>query len=117
MTDAAIKEFLEEAGYPEHVCQAGRQGLLERWSRFVAEVEQGYELGLEDYRNELDVRALLSKLGLDEEARETDERFRRILKAPDKPVWETEPDGFWNYGHPCHMFGELLADLQAERLL
>src|SRR5258708_3423698 len=55
MTDAELVEYLRENGYPEHICRAGRAGLLAKWAAFVDEVERGYKLGLEDYRNDLDL--------------------------------------------------------------
>jgi len=77
MTDQELADYLRENGYPEHVCRAGRAGLLARWSKFVDEVEGGYKLGLEDYRNDLDLRAVIALAGLDAEARAGDERFAR----------------------------------------
>ena len=38
MTDEELREYLRESGYPEHVRRAGRQGLIERWRKFVADV-------------------------------------------------------------------------------
>jgi hypothetical protein len=54
MTDQEMAAYLRENGYPEHLVRAGRAGLIERWRKFVEEVEHGYKLGLEDYRNDLD---------------------------------------------------------------
>jgi len=31
MTDAELADYLSENGYPEHICRAGRTGLLARW--------------------------------------------------------------------------------------
>ena len=56
MTDAEIRDYLRDNGYPSHIVRGGREGLVRRWRQFVTEVEQGYEFGLEDYRNDLDVR-------------------------------------------------------------
>jgi len=118
MTDAELADYLRENGYPEHVCRAGRDGLLARWKRFVDEVERGYKLGLEDYRNDLDLRSILSLARLDKEARADDERFRRLLTATDKRVWESSHENaFWDWGYPKNASGELLEDLKAEGLL
>ena len=59
MTDEEMIAYLRENGYPEHVVRAGRTGLIERWGKFVGEVERGYKFGLEDYRNDLDLRGII----------------------------------------------------------
>ena len=46
--------------------------LFERWRKFVEEVESGYKLGLEDYRNDLDIRGILRMLGLDGDVQDDD---------------------------------------------
>jgi len=115
MTDSELVEYLRENGYPEHICRAGRAGLLAKWTAFVDEVERGYKLGLEDYRNDLDLRAILALAGLDASA--DDARLRRLLTATDKRVWESSPgDPFWDFGYPKNASGELLEDLKAEAL-
>jgi len=117
MTDPELVEYLRENGYPQHICSAGRTGLLAKWAAFVDEVERGYKLGLEDYRNDLDLRAILALAGLDDAARADDERLRRLLTATDKRVWESSPgDPFWDFGYPKNASGELLEDLKAEAL-
>lgn len=117
MTDAELADYLRENGYPEHICQAGRTGLLARWAGFVDDVERGYKLGLEDYRNDLDLRAIIALAGLDAQARADDERFRRMLTATDTRVWESAPgQPFWDFGYPKNAAGELLNDLEAEGL-
>ncbi len=70
MTDQEMAAYLRENGYPEHVVRAGRAGLIDRWGKFVAEVERGYRYGLEDYRNDLDLRGIIAMLGLDAEVAE-----------------------------------------------
>jgi hypothetical protein len=117
MTDPELQEYLRQNGYPEHVWRAGRGGLIERWRKFVGEVEHGYRLGLEDYRNDLDLRAVISLVGLDPEVRDADSRFRDLLTARDRRVWESAGgDPFWDFGYPANAGGELLEDLRAEGL-
>ena len=53
MNDAEMQQYLRENGYPEHVVKAGRKGLIERWNKFVDEVERGYGFGIEDYAKAL----------------------------------------------------------------
>ena len=117
MTDSEAVAYLCANGYPEHVCRAGATGLVERYRHFVESVERGYRLGLEDYRNDLDLRALLTLLGRDAEVAEADDRLRAVLCPAAARIWESgagEP--FWDFGYPGNATGELLADLEAENL-
>jgi hypothetical protein len=118
MTDAELTAYLRENGYPEHIVRAGRAGLLERWKRFVDEVEHGYKLGLEDYRNDLDLRGIVALAGLDSEAQADDQRLRSLLTPTEQRVWEsTHENPFWDWGYPKNATGELLADLKAEGIV
>jgi len=84
MTDEEMNTYLRDNGYPEHIVRAGRAGLIERWGKFVDEVERGYRFGLEDYRNDLDLRGIIAMLGLDEEVADLDRRFQALLTHRDK---------------------------------
>jgi hypothetical protein len=118
MTDSEIEAYLREAGCPEQVWRAGRKGLLGKWREFVDEVERGYALHLEDYRNDLDVRDLIARIGLQAEAAESDRRLRRLLVFTADPIWESEnKDAFWLFGYPRNAGSDLRADLEAEGLL
>jgi len=113
MTDAEIRGYLEDNGYPRHVVAAGREGLVRRWRDFVREVERGYRFGLEDYRNDLDVRGILAILQLDADVAEEDARFEAMLTGCDRRVWESAPgDPFWDFGYPRNASAELLRDLK-----
>jgi len=116
MTDAEIRDYLRENGYPEHIVREGRAGLLRRWREFVERVERGYSLGLEDYRNDLDVRAIIALAGAENDAvRSLDERLKKILIATDKRVWESAPGNpFWDFGYPANAGEALLEDLRRE---
>jgi hypothetical protein len=117
MTDEEMAAYLRQNGYPEHVIRAGRVGLIERWRKFVESVEHGYKLGLEDYRNDLDLRGIIAMLGLDSEVQELDRRFEAMLTDRDKRVWETSGDApFWDFGYPRNAAGELLENLITEGL-
>ena len=118
MTDQELAEYLAENGYPEHIRRAGRAGLLARWTKFVDEVERGYKLGLEDYRNDLDLRGIIELAGLGSEAQADDERLRGLLTATGNRIWESShANAFWDWGYPANASGELLEDLKAEGLL
>jgi hypothetical protein len=108
-----VDEYLVENGYPEHVIRAGRAGLVRKWREFVEQVERGYPLGLEDYRNDLDVRAILAQADAeDAEVFALDERLKKLLINRDRRVWESAPaDPFWDFGYPRNAGPDLLDDL------
>lgn len=117
MTDSEMAAYLRENGYPEHIVRAGRAGLIERWRKFVEEVERGYKFGLEDYRNDLDLRGIIAMLGLDEEVKDLDHRFEAMLTDRDTRVWESSAaDPFWDFGYPKNAGLRLLEDLSNEGL-
>lgn len=118
MTDMEIQDYLRDNGYPEPIVREGRAGLVRRWREFVGQVESGYPHGLEDYRNDLDVRAILELAGGEEdEIRTLDARLQKMLSATSVRVWESAPSPFWDFGYPCNAGPELIADLRAEGLL
>ncbi len=123
MSDPEIQNYLRDNGYPEHVVRDGRAGLLRRWSEFVGQVERGYTPGLEDYRNDLDVRAILelAVAGTADpsatEVQSLDERLKNMLIATNVRVWESAPSPFWDFGYPRNAGPQLIEDLRAEGLL
>ena len=117
MTGEEIRQLLEDYGYPPHVVRAGGDGLVAAWDKFVADVRRGYRLGLEDYRNGLDVRTLLAQAGLADDAEDSDRAFRAALDHTGQQVWESAAeDPFWIFGYPSNASGRLLEDLEAEGL-
>jgi hypothetical protein len=118
MTDEEMISYLRENGYPEHVIRAGRKGLIERWGKFVGEVERGYKFGLEDYRNDLDLRGIISMLGMDREVSDLDKRFEALLTGREKRIWESSgTDPFWDFGYPANAGKALLEDIKKEGLV
>ncbi|MDX2152109.1 MAG: hypothetical protein SFV54_15330 [Bryobacteraceae bacterium] len=92
--------------------------LIEEYRLFVDEVERGYQFGLYDYRNDLDLRAEISRAGLADKVKDLDARFRAALIAPALRIWESDVDNpFWIYGYPAKASDELLEDLRAEGLI
>ncbi len=113
-----VEEYLRDNDYPEHIVREGREGLVRRWREFVEQVERGYRLGLEDYRNDLDVRAILAQADAeDDEVLALDERLKKLLVACDQRVWESAPDDpFWDFGYPGNAGPQLMEDLHNEEL-
>ncbi|MGH9613733.1 MAG: hypothetical protein ACRD4P_11695, partial [Bryobacteraceae bacterium] len=117
MTDEELTEYLRDNGYPGHIVRGGRAGLIERWKRFVGEVERGYRYGLEDYRNDLDIRGIIALVGIAEEVSEDDRRLEAMLTNRETRVWEsTSENPFWDFGYPRNARHALLEDLKAEGL-
>src|SRR5579862_6079863 len=117
MTDARVQEYLRDNGYPEHVVREGRAGLVRRWKEFVEQVERGYSLGIEDYRNDLDIRAIIHKAGAEDEAvHALDTRLKKMLTGT-KRVWESGVNNdFWCVGYPKNAGADLMEDLRREGL-
>ncbi len=117
MNDAELRQFLEDYGCPPRVVRGGREGLIRRWEKFVEEAASGYHLGLEDYRNDLDLREIIEQAGLASEVRAADERLRALLAPAARPLWESATaDAFWIWGYPRNASGALRDDLHAEGL-
>ena len=115
MTDEELAAYLRDNGYPEHIVRAGRAGLIERWRKFVAEVERGYRFGLEDYRNDLDLRGIIAMLGLDAEVRDADQRLEALLTQRETRIWESSAESpAWDFGYPRNAGHQLLEDLKKE---
>jgi len=109
--------MLRERGAAEHIVKEGAEGLFTRWRKFVDQVETGYKLGLEDYRNDLDIRSLIAFTGLDPEVLHEDHRFRKLLTHTRQAVWTSDtPHAFWVCGYPKNAGGALLKDLRREGL-
>jgi hypothetical protein len=118
MTEEEIRDYLSDNGYPEYLVQRGGPGLVVRWKDFVSEVEKGYKRGLEDYRNDLDLRGIIALVGLDAEVQDADTRLEAMLIARDQRVWESgDGNPFWDFGFPKNASGYLLKGLQEEGLV
>ncbi|HXJ41274.1 MAG TPA: hypothetical protein VNH18_18475 [Bryobacteraceae bacterium] len=117
-TDQAVATALADRGAPPHIVQGGAAGLIRRWRDFVSQVEAGYPLGLDEYRNDLDLRSLIAFVGLASRVQAEDARFRAVLVAPDTAIWSSDaPEAWWTRGYPGNSGPLLREDLQAEGLL
>ena len=114
-----VRRKLRERGAPEHIVSDGGEGLVRRWRQFVEQVEKGYPLGLDDYRNDLDIRTLIAFAGLDAAVSAEDARLRALLAdaAAGRSIWDSDvPGAFWVRGYPRNARGELRDDLISEGL-
>lgn len=117
-TENQVADLLRARGVPSRVIEAGAAGLLVGWHAFVSQAEAGYAFGLDDYRNDLDLRSLIALTGLDAAAAEDDARFRRLLTQTDLEVWSSdESHAWWTRGYPANSGPDLLADLRAAGIL
>ena len=122
MTNSQVQAYLRENGYPEHLVRDGRDGLVRRWREFVEQVEKGYRLGLEDYRNDLDIRGILRLAGVeDAEVFALDQRLKAWLTPSSRRVWESAASGeagepFWDFGYPRNAGKALREALREEGL-
>ncbi len=119
LSDEQIRQYLRDNGSPEHIVRSGRAGLIERWQTFVQEVESGYHFGLEDYRNDLDLRGIIEHTGLaaDPAVVAADEKLRPLLQPAANRIWESSAgEPFWDFGYPKRSGRDLQRDLKREGL-
>ena len=117
MTDEEFKAYLNGLGWAEHVWRDGKQGLIDRWARFVREVETGFcpNCLFEEYQNDLDIRLAIRVACLDEEVKYWDARFVAMLARHDIRVRCAEReivDDFWNFGYPRNASGYFLREIR-----
>jgi len=112
--DDSVRALLRDRGAAPHVVSGVADALIAGWKRFVDRVEAGYKFGLDDYRNDLDMRGLIEAAGLADRVAEEDRRFRAALTRTDVAVWSSDqPNAFWVNGYPANASGELLEDLKS----
>ena len=115
LTDAAVSAALAARGVPRHIVEGGADGLISRWREFIAQVGAGYALGLDDYRNDLDIRTLIELTGLGPRVVEEDARLRALLIAERTEIWSSDaPEAWWTHGYPGNAGLALRKDLLAE---
>lgn len=55
-----VRQYLRRRGCPSTVVKGGLKGLLDHWSGVVEAVEEGYDLTMDDYLNDMDTRDILA---------------------------------------------------------
>jgi hypothetical protein len=93
--------------------------LLQDWSRFVTEVERGYDDSIYEYTNDLSVRARLDRViagasaglraQLERALAEDDRRFAAATEEAARPLGSSR----WAQRVPTRRTGELAEDLAA----
>jgi hypothetical protein len=125
-----VSEFLLERGCAKPVVEAGLEGLVGQWEDLVSAVEEGYELGLDDYLNDLDVRQLLAAAlmlanvqpdkKLADRTQRADEQFRALTQATETCLWGEEvaeeegwtaKNNFWYFRRPRQGDADFLAEI------
>jgi hypothetical protein len=125
-----VRELLERRGCPEHVIEAGLEGLLDQWEHTVDDVEDVYPLGLDDYLNDLDGRQLLSdalEIASERErsvalarVEKADQRMKALVVPAGRCLWGvdmaeqhdwTPSRNWWYFTQPRELGPELREDL------
>jgi hypothetical protein len=81
--DDPIRKYCLEKGYARHVVDGGLDYLLKSWEKAATHVAEGYCFGLDDFRNDMDGRQILSEVlsvATDEQKQSIESR----LKAADE---------------------------------
>lgn len=119
-----LEQLSETAGY-----RMSLENLLDRWRRFVSDVERGYSESIYEYANDLCIRNLLKVIEanaplslrtlLASHLAPLDYRFFEATHAVTKaiPGLVKQPDTPWSVRIPNRVSGELLDDLRAQGLM
>ena len=103
--DDQIRRFLRARGVAEHVAAGGLDGLLAAWEATVGQVEDGYDLTLDDYLNDLDARQIIEVVlsaipepdgPLLDRLREADGRMRAATVPAGGCVWADGAQDDWH---------------------
>jgi hypothetical protein len=129
MKDDPLRERLQKLGASQAVVTGGLDELVKKWEATAQALSEGYDLDLDSYLNDLDVRELL-ELAINDLPTESSQYLSRIRAAdsmvkrstkPSKCVWgETvarkegwTPDGnWWYFVVPKRASQELLDELK-----
>lgn len=112
-----VQEYLQDHGCGDHIVRGGLIGLVENWERVVEAISDGYNLGLDDYLNDMDVRQLLAdtlplasayqQQQVQLRITKADDQIKALLRPADECLWGDEvadEDGWtrqknWWYFH------------------
>ena len=131
MDSKSDREYLKAKGVPPHIIERGLAGLMQDWEKVAASIGQGYDLGLDDYLNDLDIRQLLEETlevvsegerqKFRERLQKTDDRIRSLVKPTSKCLWGEEvaqkegwsrEKNWWYYAQPLRADQELIKEIE-----
>jgi len=113
-----VADALRARGVSERVLAGGLAGLVASWERFAHELERGYGAGLDEWRNDVDVRDILDEAlraasgderrALARRVRLADARVRKLLVPAGHCVWgaKNAAKHGWNAGRQWWYFLE-----------
>lgn len=135
MNTDPVRSLLRARGCPPDVVDGGLVGLQRSWTAIVESIAAGYELTLDDYLNDMDLRDLLAAAQDVAAADELEAVREEIVRAdaehfaltvPCRCLWGddiAEEDGldpereWWYYRRPITMGDQLRDDLVAWGLM
>lgn len=126
-----VREYLQDKGCGEHLISGGFEGLVVAWEKVVAAVVDGYNLGLDDYLNDLDARQLLAEAWEVAPVNEqqhyqlrvaaADAQIKSLLEPAAECLWGNEiadeegwtrEEQWWYFGFPRNAGADLRAEYQ-----
>lgn len=98
--DDPVTEYLAERGVAPRVVEAGLGGLADRWEAIVDALESDYDLTLDDWLNDMDLRDILAgalevapdaaRTAVSAQVAEADRRFLAGTLPTAAPLWGEE---------------------------
>jgi hypothetical protein len=135
MSEDSAREYLRQLGVSDSVVEGGLEGLVENWERVVLEVANEYQLDLDSYLNDMDLRQLIEDVLALEEVDQPAQLIERIAQADRQLKTLVEPAGrclwseqvaveagwnpeqnWWYYSRPIKAGPELIEELNSLRL-
>ncbi len=133
--EARVHQYLEARGCADSVVEGGLSGLIDRWDETAASIERGYDGLLDEYLEDMDLRAILEDV-LDVVALPADNPLRRRVASADArvrgatvacgPIWGREVAEseamdpalqWWYFVRPAEPNDVLRMELEGEGLL
>jgi hypothetical protein len=124
------QDYLKKRGLRADLVAGGLAGLLDRWAAVVASIRKGYDLTLDDYLNDMDLRQLIEDALPHATVRghkqatvrlyELDEQVRALLKEHPRCLWGataearngwTPEQNWWYFAVPRNPGPRLRQDL------
>jgi hypothetical protein len=129
--DDPVTEYLAERGVASRMVEEGLSGLADRWEAIADALEDGYDLTLDDWLNDMDLRDILAgalavspdaaRTAVSAQVAEADRRFLAGTLPSAAPLWGEEiaaEEGHdpaqqpWFFRRPKRMGPELAAELE-----